>query len=220
MDSNDNSKWVCYYRCSTERKGRSGLGLEAQMETVARFLASRRGTVIAEYTEVESGRKNNRPMLAEALAIAKKEKAVLVIAKLDRLARNVFFISGLLESGIEFVAADLPQRSKFLLHLTASFAEEEARLISERTRQALAAAKARGVPIGVTGKILAARHKREAVEKARSYGGIIAGLRNDGAITTRATKDALNDLGILSPGGGRWHIRNTYLLLKRLGHLG
>lgn len=142
-------KLVAYYRVSTKRQGRSGLGLAAQ-QTAIQGYADGRGKVIAEYTEVETGKKADRPKLAEALAHARKAKATLVIAKLDRLARNVHFISGLMESGVPFDCADRPGADPFRLHIEAAIAEEEARKISQRTREALRAAKRRGVLLGAS----------------------------------------------------------------------
>jgi DNA invertase Pin-like site-specific DNA recombinase len=143
------TKLVSYIRVSTKGQEQSGLGLEAQQELVDRYRSGLGGSVVvAEYRETESGKRTDRPELAKALAHAKRVKGTLVIAKLDRLARNVHFISGLMETGVPFVAADSPNDDKFMLHLKASFAEEEARKISERTRAALAALKARGVKLG------------------------------------------------------------------------
>ena len=138
--------FVAYYRVSTQRQGQSGLGLEAQQAAVTAFTKDQ--AIIAEFTEIESGRKNNRPQLAEALALAKKHKAILVIAKLDRLARNVHFISGLLESNVQFIAADMPEADRTFLQMAAVFAEWEAKKISERTKSALQMAKARGTKLG------------------------------------------------------------------------
>ena len=216
MEAKEPAKWVCYYRCSTEEQGRSGLGLEAQRATVASFLASRPGEVILELTEIESGRKANRPKLMEALEICRKRKAHLVIAKLDRLARSVRIISSLMDSGVSFSACDMPLANRFVLHIYSAVAEEEARLIAERTKSALKAAKARGVDIGATGRLLAARHRREAAEKAQGYREIVSQLRDAGLMTVRSIRDALNDREVPSPGGGKWHIRNTFMLLRRL----
>ena len=216
MDSEQPTKWVCYYRCSTQEQGRSGLGLEAQRTTVAGFIANKPGEVIAELTEIESGRKANRPKLMEALEICRKRKAHLVIAKLDRLARSVRVISTLMDSGVPFSAADMPNANRFMIHVYSAVAEEEARLIGERTKQALRAARARGVDIGATGRVLAARHKQEATERAEHYRDLVAQLRFSGVATVRGFRDALNEQGVASPGGGRWHVRNTFLLLKRL----
>ena len=136
---------IAYFRVSTDRQGKSGLGLEAQRESVNRYLESVGWNLIGEYVEVESGKRKNRPQLAAALQACKKEKATLLIAKLDRLARNVHFISGLMESRVDFVAADNPHANKLMIHLLAAFAEHEREQISQRTKEALAAAKARGV---------------------------------------------------------------------------
>ena len=132
--------FVAYYRVSTDRQGVSGLGLEAQRRAVADFAAGR-GGILAEFTEVESGRKNDRPELRAALAACQRERAILVIAKLDRLARNVAFIAGLMESGVEFVAVDMPQANRLTIHILAAVAEHEREMISQRTRAALQAAK-------------------------------------------------------------------------------
>ena len=140
-------KIVAYYRVSTDRQGRSGLGLDAQREAVSRWAAAH-GEIIAEFTEVESGKKNDRPQLAQALAVCKAEKATLVIAKLDRLARNVAFIANLMEGGADFVACDMPHANRLTLHILAAVAEHEREMISKRTKEALAAAKARGVKLG------------------------------------------------------------------------
>jgi DNA invertase Pin-like site-specific DNA recombinase len=217
MDSKQPTKWVCYYRCSTEEQGRSGLGLDAQRATVAGFIADKPGEVLAELTEIESGRKANRPKLMEALEICRKRKAHLVIAKLDRLARSVRVISTLMDSGVPFSAADMPNANRFMIHVYSAVAEEEARLIGERTKQALQAARARGVDIGATGRVLAAKHKREACERAEDYRDLVKQLRSSGIATVRGFRDALNERCVVSPGGGRWHVRNTFLLLRRLG---
>ena len=140
-------QFVTYLRVSTDRQGKSGLGLEAQRKAVVDHVAGK-GQIAAEFVEVESGKKNDRPQLARALAEAKRIGAVLLIAKLDRLARNVAFIANLLESGVEIAAADMPEANRFLLHVMAAVAEHEARMISDRTRAALAAAKARGAALG------------------------------------------------------------------------
>src|SRR4051794_1999837 len=139
--------YIAYYRVSTDRQGASGLGLEAQRATVLRHLAT--DQLAAEYTEVESGKKHtNRPQLLAALQECRKRRATLVIAKLDRLGRNVAFISALMESGAEFVCCDNPHANRLMLHMLAAFAEHEREQISQRTKAALAAAKARGVKLG------------------------------------------------------------------------
>jgi len=139
------TKYIAYYRVSTKEQGQSGLGLEAQKQEVKRFTLNCDNCIIAEFTEVETGtKKKHRPQFEQAKAIAKKEGAVLLIAKLDRLARNVHFISGLMESKVKFKALDMPEADNFTIHIFAAMAEREAKLISDRTKAALAARKARG----------------------------------------------------------------------------
>ncbi len=139
---------IAYYRVSTQRQGVSGLGLEAQQAAVAAYAAATRSELLTAYTEVESGRKSDRPELAKAIRQAKALRATLVIAKLDRLARSVAFIANVMESAVEFVACDMPQANRLTLHIMAAVAEAEALAISERTKAALAAARARGVKLG------------------------------------------------------------------------
>lgn len=141
-------KLIAYYRVSTARQGASGLGLEGQVAAVAEHHQATGGTLLRAYTEIETGKRADRPELARALADAKRSRAVLVIAKLDRLARNVHFLSGLMEAGVEFVCCDMPSANRLTLHILAAVAEDEARRISERTKAALAAYKARGGVLG------------------------------------------------------------------------
>lgn len=137
-------KYIAYYRVSTARQGQSGLGLEGQQQAVAAFCKP-----LESFTEIETGtNKRQRPELQRAIAACKRQGATLVIAKLDRLARNVHFVSGLMESGVEFIACDIPQANRLTIHILAAVAEDEARRISERTKVALAAAKRRGVRLG------------------------------------------------------------------------
>ena len=211
------SHWICYYRVSTQRQGESGLGLEAQQRAVEAFLLRREEEVVAEFTEIESGRKNCRPKLSEAIALCRKKRATLIIAKLDRLARNVHFISGLMESGVEFLAVDQPTKDRFMLHVQAAFAEEEARRISERTKAAMCSAKLRGVVIGETGRRRAVFLRSQATLGAEVYREHLEAILGTGKTTVRAVRDALNDLGVQSPGGGKWHIPNTARLMARLG---
>jgi DNA invertase Pin-like site-specific DNA recombinase len=212
--------WVCYFRVSTTRQGESGLGLDAQRESVTRYIGQHGGIVAAEFTEVESGkRSSNRPELLRAVELCRRSRATLIIAKLDRLARNVHFISGLMESNVNFVAVDQPTKDRFMLHLQAAFAEEEARRISQRTKEALAAAKRRGVVIGATGRARAQQYKAEAVERARQYVSVLAELRAAGFVQVRHVRDELNRRGVPSPGGARWHLLNTHKTLKRVALL-
>src|SRR5215469_5908263 len=141
-------KHVAYYRVSTARQGRSGLGLEAQRQAVSDYLNGGAWDLVAEFTEIESGKRNDRPELSRALELCRRQKATLVIAKLDRLARNVAFIANLMESRVDFVAVDMPQANRLTVHILAAVAEHEREMIVARTKAALAAAKARGKRLG------------------------------------------------------------------------
>ena len=212
-----------YLRVSTERQGQSGLGLQAQRAAVAAYVQGR-GEVVAEFVEVESGKRSDRPELALALAEAKRIGAVLLIAKLDRLSRNVAFIANLLESGVEIAAADMPEANRFVLHIMAAVAEQEGRAISERTKAALAAAKARGVMLGWSNPERAseqrqAARKGAAVNKARALAHaenvlpVIEQIRAGGA-SLRQIAAELNARGIKTARGGKWHattVRNIIL---------
>ena len=161
------NKFVAYLRVSTARQGASGLGLEAQRVMVAGFVKD--APVLNEYVEIESGKKNNRPKLAAAIDEAKRTGARLVIAKLDRLARNVVFIATLMETGVDFVAVDNPTATPFTLHIFAALAEQEAAMISQRTKAALAAKKARGEKLGTPANLTAsAREAGTAAIKANA----------------------------------------------------
>ena len=210
------SRFVAYYRVSTDKQGRSGLGLEAQRAAVEAHVAAGRGTVAAEFIEVESGRKKVRPQLAAAFAAARAHRATLIIAKLDRLARNVHFVAGLMESGVEFVATDMPTVNRITVHILAAVAEEEARMISARTKAALAAAKARGVALGNpnlrAGSPDQAR-AANAVRSRRSRGRMadvlpyIEQAKRAGASTLQELAAALGARGVPTPSGHgtRWH---------------
>ena len=204
---------VAYYRVSTDRQGQSGLGLEAQRRAVADFAAGR-GGILAEFTEVESGRRNDRPELRAAITACQRERAILVIAKLDRLARNVAFIAGLMESGVEFVAVDMPQANRLTIHILAAVAEHEREMISERTRVALAAAKARGVKLGNPRPDIpaatAARLERMAKTRA-AVAPLIERLRGQG-MSLRAIAADLNERRIPTVTGRQWYassVRNV-----------
>ncbi|HIF24911.1 MAG TPA: recombinase family protein [Micavibrio sp.] len=140
-------RFVCYFRVSTDKQGIKGLGIEAQREAIRNYLALNGGEVVGSFEEVETGKKNDRPELLQAIEKCRRTKATLLIAKLDRLGRNLHFISGLMESGIEFKAVDNPHANKFMVHMLAAFAEHERELIAERTKNALRAAKERGVKL-------------------------------------------------------------------------
>lgn len=202
-----------YLRVSTQRQGQSGLGLEAQRKAIERLLD---GQAYEEFIEVESGKKTKRPKLNTAIAYCKKHKTKLVIAKLDRLARNVHFISGLMESGIDFVAADMPSADRFMLHIYAAMAEEEGRRISERTKAALAAAKERGVELGKNGKQLAKANREEANKFAKSIAGQFSNLGITTDMTMQEIAERLNEAGIKTKEGNIWYKTTVSRLLKRM----
>jgi DNA invertase Pin-like site-specific DNA recombinase len=209
-------KFVAYYRVSTAQQGKSGLGLEAQKAAVEVFLNGGSWQLLGEYTEIESGKRKNRPELEAALAMCRKQKATLVIAKLDRLARNLHFISGLMEARINFVAVDMPTANRLTVHILAAVAEEEARAISARTKAALASAKARGVTLGAYGSKLGKANALEASNRAIELKPVIESLRNEGVSSVRAIADALNARKIPTTKGKRWHSTSVQRLLGRL----
>jgi DNA invertase Pin-like site-specific DNA recombinase len=172
--------------------------------------------VIAEFLEVESGGKDDRPKLLEALAACQRTRATLLIAKLDRLARSVSFVAGLMDGDVDFVAVDMPHASRFVLHIMAAVAEHERQIIGERTKAALAAAKARGVRLGVNGAVLAERHKAEAIEYARRIGPAFSAAQEAGARTVRQIAERLNEMGVPSRQGGQWHPANVARTVRRL----
>ncbi|WP_149135635.1 recombinase family protein [Cupriavidus campinensis] len=222
-----NGKFVTYYRVSTQKQGQSGLGIEAQRNLVQAYLNGGAWEVLGEYTEVETGKGadalTKRPKLAEALALCKKQGATLVIAKLDRLARNVHFISGLLETGVDFVAADMPQANKVMIQMHAVMSEWERDQISARTKAALAAAKARGVRLGTAGaanlKPKIEERQQQADAFAEKLRGVLGGMQTRG-LTRRAMVDELNALGIRTATGGAWHLTQLQRTLGRLTALG
>ena len=171
--SKHSGKWVSYLRVSTDRQGRSGLGLEAQRQAVTDYLNGGNWALVSEFVEVESGKRSDRPQLAAALAACRKHKAKLVIAKLDRLSRNVAFIASLMDGNVDFVCCDFPTANRLTLHILAAVAEHEREAISVRTKAALAAVKARGTKLGnpnlaaVNGLAVAA-NKAEADRFARN----------------------------------------------------
>ena len=205
---------VAYYRVSTERQGQSGLGLDAQRSAVSAYAGER--NLLDEFMEVESGRRDNRPQLAAALALCRQRKAVLVIAKLDRLARSVAFISNLMESGVEFVAVDMPQANRLTLHILAAVAEHEREMISQRTRAALAAAKARGTQLGNPRPDLkkATAAASEAAAHFRLRVSPLMTLLKSQGRSLREIAAELNSRQIVSSRGRRWHPASVSAVLK------
>lgn len=216
------SKFVAYFRVSTQKQGVNGLGMDAQRETVRQFLISG-GELVGEFVEVETGKGANalskRPQLAAALALCKKTGAKLLIAKLDRLARNVHFVSGLMESKVKFVACDMPEANDLTIHVMAAFAEHEAKRISQRTKEGLAAAKARGVVLGAAGSVNLRRNVLErhfaAVDAARNLRPVLDGFKAQG-LSQRKMVHALNEAGLKTPKGGEWSLVQLQRVLARL----
>jgi DNA invertase Pin-like site-specific DNA recombinase len=221
--------FVAYYRVSTQKQGRSGLGIEAQRAAVANYLNGGNWRITAEFTEVESGRRSDRPELDKALAAARVHRVPVVVAKVDRLTRSVAFLSQLLEAGVDVRFADLPQiegpTGRFMLQQMASVAELEAGLISKRTREALAAAKARGKKLGGDrGARLSAGARaagravvvKNANTRARDLAPIIAEIRASGATTLRAIAAELNNRKIPTASGqGEWSAVQVSRVLAR-----
>ena len=212
-------KFVAYYRVSTQRQGDSGLGLAAQRRAVRDYLDGGSWVLVNEFTEIESGKHDTRPELQKALALCKRQRAKLVIAKLDRLSRNVAFLAALMDRGVDFVACDNPHANKLTIHILAAVAQHEREMIAQRTKDALAAAKRRGVRLGApAGKLKAARGRARAAiqagadRRAANIVPIIQSVQKSGARSFRAIAEALNARGVATPRGGQWHastVRDT-----------
>jgi DNA invertase Pin-like site-specific DNA recombinase len=228
MSETHTGKFVAYYRVSTQRQGRSGLGLEAQQTAVRNYLNGGDWRLVAEVTEVESGKRNDRPKLAEALKLCRLHGATLIIAKLDRLARNVAFISNLMESGVDFHAVDFPQANRLTVQILAAVAEHEAKVISERTKGALAAARLRGIQLGGYNKHphLSAKARKagqeanraKATARATDLAPIITELQAAGATSLRAIAAGLNERGIPTARGGQWSAVQVARVLEHQQH--
>src|SRR5258708_29116761 len=205
-------KWVSYLRVSTDRQGKSGLGIEAQRNSVAEYLNGGNWSLVKEYVEVESGKRIDRPMLAGAIKACRAYGAKLVIAKLDRLSRDAHFLLGLEKAGVDCVAADMPNANRLTVGIMAMVAEEERRMISKRTKDALAAAKARGTklggvrfrkrdgsPVRLTARARAkgvAAVEQRAAARAADLGPTVKALQAAGATSLRAIAASLNAQGI------------------------
>jgi DNA invertase Pin-like site-specific DNA recombinase len=222
MSSSAGPRFVAYYRVSTDKQGRSGLGLEAQRSAVVHHAAGQGGTVAAAFEEVESGRRGDRPQLALAMAECRLRRCVLLIAKLDRLARDAHFLLGLEKAGVEFVAADMPYANRLTIGVMALVAEEEARATSARTKAALAAAKARGVRLGnpqlrpgdsATAAGARAAWSSAAGRRAAEILPYLEAARRAGATTLQGLADALTARGVRTPRGGErwtpWQVRRV-----------
>lgn len=226
---------IAYYRVSTKRQGQSGLGLDAQKQAVEQFAAQNGCEVLNEYTEVESGKRSDRPKLAQAIAHAKNRKARLVIAKLDRLSRNVAFLSALMDGGVDFVCCDNPHATRLTVHILAAVAEDEARRISERTKAALDAAKRRGTLLGsarpghwdgkeqqrlaglAKGRVESIRTRQRKALEAVSFLEDKVGTLRANKVAYREIADVLNAEGFTTPKGCAWRVRQVYLMCVRLG---
>jgi DNA invertase Pin-like site-specific DNA recombinase len=220
----DESKFVAYRRVSTKQQGASGLGLEAQDRMITAYVEGVRGTILDRFKEVETGKRSDRPELRKALALAKRRKAILIVAKLDRLARNVAFVSALMESKVKFRAADFPEANEFMIHILAAVAEYEAKLISERTKAGLESRRKRGLPLGNPKNLVAGKSPAPAINKAKARADaermrpIIESICKEGITSIRKVCQALNDRGYVTPRGSSFHPTTVALLLSRLGH--
>ena len=224
-DSVTNGRFVAYYRVSTVRQGNSGLGLESQQESVRQYLNGGRWKMVSEYIEVESGRKVDRPKLAEALVTCRLHGATLVVAKLDRLARDAHFLLGLKDAGIEFVCVDMPSANRLTVGIMAMVAEEEARMISARTKTALAAAKRRGTKLGkpenltieaqLKGTSASIDRRRALATRWRSdVGPIVRKLIDEGGRSLREVAIELNKLAMPARRGGAWTATQVWRVLQ------
>lgn len=216
--------YVAYLRQSTAKQERSGLGIEAQRDIISSFV--KEGVILAEYVETESGRKSDRPKLQEALALCRKTNSILIVAKLDRLSRNVAFTSKLLESDVEIIFCDFPQANRLILHIISSIAEYEANLISQRTRQSLKAKKERGVKLGKSENLM--NKHNEAIAHSNQTNRIkaqnnannmraVALLRSmikEGLTISQMTKQ-LNEQGFVSSKGCKFQIVQVQRLIQR-----
>jgi DNA invertase Pin-like site-specific DNA recombinase len=217
--------FIAYYRVSTERQGRSGLGLNAQRKAVADFLNGGRWELLEEFVEVESGKRSDRLELAKALKACRARRATLVIAKLDRLARDAHFLLGLQKAGVDFVAADMPTANRLTVGIMALVAEEEARMISARTKAALAAAKARGAKLGFANPARLDRHEVSAKgvaavtaaadQHAANVLPIVRTIQAAGVVSLHGVADALNARGIHTARGGKWYAATVRNMLMR-----
>jgi DNA invertase Pin-like site-specific DNA recombinase len=216
-------KFIAYFRVSTDKQGKSGLGLEAQRKAVLDYLNGGRWELVQEFVEVESGKHSGRPQLGAALAACKKHRARLVIAKLDRLSRNLAFIATLMDSGVEFVAVDNPHANKLTVHILAAVAEHEREMISERTKAALKAAKARGKRLGnprlsEAAALGSAAGKAAADQRATNLLPVIREIQAAGTTSANAIAAKLNERRVPTARGGRWtHVQVAAVVARSAG---
>jgi DNA invertase Pin-like site-specific DNA recombinase len=214
-------KFVAYFRVSTDKQGKSGLGLDAQRHAVQQYLNGGTWSLIGEFTEIESGKRNERPELEKALTICKRQKAKLIIAKLDRLSRNLAFIATLMDSGVEFIAVDNPHANKLTVHILAAVAQHEREMIAQRTKDALQAAKARGVVLGnprladVRDRAVASV-KADADRFAKNVAPIIREIKSTGVASHRGIARSLNARGVATARGGSWTAVQVGSILRRV----
>jgi DNA invertase Pin-like site-specific DNA recombinase len=227
-------RFVAYYRVSTVRQGRSGLGLEAQQIAVEGYLRATSGRLLASFTEVESGKRNDRPQLREAILRAKVTGARVIIAKMDRLSRNAAFLLALRDSGVRFVATDLPNADETVVGIMAVIAQREREIIAQRTREALAVARMRlakeGRSLGNPNGAAALRRadkgngaaisalRDQADRKAMDLRAVLADIVANGCLSLAAVAAELNEREITTPRGGRWYPASVARLKGRLEH--
>ncbi|AND94167.1 recombinase family protein [Bradyrhizobium diazoefficiens] len=218
-------RWISYLRVSTDRQGKSGLGIEAQRNGVAEYLNGGNWSLVKEFVEVESGKRIDRPKLDEAIKACRIYDAKLVIAKLDRLSRDAHFLLGLEKAGIDFVAADMPNANRLTVGIMAMVAEEERRMISKRTKDALAAAKRRGTKLGGDRGVVPSKKARElaaetlqarANARASDLAPVIRELQAAGKTTLRAIAEGLNEAGILTQRKSKWSAVQVQRILSRI----
>src|ERR1035437_159401 len=219
-------RFVAYYRVSTARQGVSGLGLDAQRDSVMQFLNGGKWTMVAEFVEIESGRRADRPKLAEALVACRLHGATLVVAKLDRLARDAHFLLGLKEAGVEFICVDMPSANRLTVGIMAMVAEEKARMISARTKTALAAAKRRGTKLGKPENLTNAARRKGCLASSNRRAVIAARWRSDVAptvitlvrgegCTLREAANALIERSLPARRGGTWTATQVWRVLQK-----
>lgn len=214
--------YIAYLRVSTDKQGEQGHGINAQRQAIANYLVACGGEFLEEYVEVESGKKNERPALQKAISRCKLSRATLIIAKLDRLSRNLAFIANLMDAGIDFIACDNPYANKLTIHILAAIAEHEREMISRRTREALAAAKAKGITLGgYRGTSLSDEIRRNALSarqiKAKEYSANVIPLIQqhlEAGYSLNATARMLNQQKVVTVRGGRWTAKSVSRVLS------